>query len=62
MEAGWIVYEAKQIPVTADSLVGASLSEPHTSVTALLDACVCLRVAIYRKFKLSERISNLHTC
>ena len=50
-----------------DKIVGASLSEPHTSVTALLDACVCmcrvcLRVAIYRKFKLSERISNLHTC
>ena len=22
-------------------LIGASLSEPHTSVTALLDACVC---------------------
>ena len=23
-------------------LIGASLSEPHTSVTALQDACVCL--------------------
>ena len=47
-------------------LIGASLSEPHTSVTALLDACVCmyvcLHVAIYRKFKLSKRVSNLHTC
>ena len=47
-------------------LVGASLSEPHTSVTALQDACVCMSVclsayvrvcmsvcvreAIYRKF------------
>ena len=43
------------------SVIGASLSEPHTSVTALLDACVCvcrvcLCVAIYRKFKLSERV------
>ena len=24
------------------NLVGASLSEPHTSVTALQDACVCM--------------------
>ena len=45
------------------SLFGASLSEPHTSGTALQDACVCLtivllrwvREAIYRKFKLNER-------
>ena len=43
-------------------MIGASLSEPHTSVTALLDTCVCLFVAIYRKFKLSKRVSNLHTC
>ena len=49
-------------------IIGASLSEPHTNGTALQDACVCLRVAIYRKFQLSERItkdryiSNLHTC
>ena len=53
-------------------LIEASLSEPHTSVTALLNACVCMyvciRVAIYRKFKLNEQkprytyISNLHTC
>ena len=45
-------------------VIGASLSEPHTSVTALLDTCVCvyvcLCVAIYRKFKLSERVSILH--
>ena len=26
------------------SVIGASLSEPHTSVTALLDACVCMFV------------------
>ena len=23
-------------------IIGASLSEPHTSVTTLLDACVCM--------------------
>ena len=27
-------------------IVGASLSEPHTSVTALQDACVCLSVCV----------------
>ena len=50
-------------------MIGASLREPHTSVTALPDACVCpVRVAIYRKFKLNgyeltyTYISNLHTC
>ena len=26
------------------ALIGASLSEPHTSVTTLLDACVCMFV------------------
>ena len=32
-------------------IIGVSLSEPHTSVTALQDACVCpVRVAIYQKF------------
>ena len=31
-------------------VIGASLSEPHTSGTALQDACVCLLAAIYRKF------------
>ena len=44
------------------TLIGVSLSEPHTSVTALLDVCVCLHVSIYRKFKLSKQISNLHMC
>ena len=43
-------------------IIGASLSEPHTSVIALRVACVCvfvcLRVAIYRKFKLNERIQR----
>ena len=33
--------------VTVYIIVGASLSEPHASVTALLDVCVCLFVAIY---------------
>ena len=38
-------------------LIGASLSELHTSVTALQDACVCpVRPTIYRIFKLNERI------
>ena len=32
------------------SIIGASLSEPHTSVTALQVACVCLFAAIYCKF------------
>ena len=27
-------------------LIGASLSEPHTSVTALQDACVCMSVCV----------------
>ena len=50
-------------------VIGASLSELHTSVTALRDVCVCLSVclfaAIYRKFSLTngnEGISTLHTC
>ena len=66
---GYVSYQAHLVQC---GFIGASLSEPHTSVTALLNACVCmcvcLRVAIYRKFKLNERIqrytyiSNLHTC
>ena len=47
------------------ALVGASLSEPHTSVTTLLDACVCmyvcLCVAIYQKFQLNKRIHQICT-
>ena len=53
----------RQLPVFLTyEVIGASLSEPHTSVNALQDTCVCmyryvcLRVAIYRKFKLNERI------
>ena len=54
---------SKRVP---GPVIGVSLSEPHTSVTALLDVCVCMyacmRVAIHQKFKLSEQVSNLHTC
>ena len=28
-------------------LVGASLSEPHTSVITLQDACVCMSVCVW---------------
>ena len=50
--------------VRPDPIFGASLSEPHTSMTALQNACVCLLacllaclvVAIYCKFKLNEQI------
>ena len=53
--------------VSRIELIGASLSEPHTSVTALQNACVCLLacllacllVAIYRKFKLNKRIHQI---
>ena len=31
----------------AAGIIGASLSEPHTSVTALLDACVCMYVCAW---------------
>jgi len=58
---------AKTVPagLAPTPMIGASLSKPHTSRTALQDACVYLIVIIYRKFKLNEwiqRISNLHTC
>ena len=52
--------------VSRIELIGASLSEPHTSVTALQNMCVCLLacllVAIYRKFKLNERIGIFQIC
>ena len=54
----------RQLPVFLTyEVIWASLSQPHTTVNALQDACVCmyryvcLRVAIYRKFKL-----NGYTC
>ena len=40
-----ILVLSKLLPI-----IGASLSEPHTSETALHDACVCLLAAIYCKF------------
>ena len=51
-----------------NELIGASLSEPHTSVTALRDACVCMYVCLRpytENFNLTNRnesISTLHTC
>ena len=46
--------------VPLKGLIGASLSEPHTSVTALQDACVCpVQPTIYRIFKLH---TILRTC
>ena len=39
-----------------NELIGASLSEPHTSVTALRDACVCMSVCGHiPKIKFNER-------
>ena len=34
------------------AIIGASLSEPHTSVTAFAEV-VCILAAIYRKFQMS---------
>ena len=47
-------------------VIGVSLSEPHTSETALQDACVCLltdghMLKIWVK-RTDMCISNLHTC
>ena len=44
-------------------IIGASLSEPHTNGTAFARrVCICLLVAIYRKFKLNERIRTFQIC
>ena len=32
---------------STDCMIGASLSEPHTSVTSLRSACVCLLVSLF---------------
>ena len=40
---------------SASKLIGGSLSEPHTSVTTLLDACVCAFVRGYIPKILIER-------
>ena len=46
-------------------VIGASLSEPHTSMTVLQDACVCLsvclHVAIYRKLNWTNGNEGMHT-
>ena len=36
----------RKMKVIGDIFIGASLSEPHTSVTALRDACVCMSVGL----------------
>ena len=43
-------------------IIGANLSEPHTSGTALQDTCVCMLAAIYQKIKLNERIRTFQIC
>ena len=42
------------LTVDNETIIGASLSEPHTNGTALQDACVYMydREAIYQKFKI----------
>ena len=54
---------SKRVP---GPVIGVSLSEPHTSVTALLDVCVCLFACDHIPKFLIERtdtyISNLDTC
>ena len=47
------IWECVHVGMNTSKLIGASLSEPHTSVTALAEVVcmyVCLFVAIYRKF------------
>ena len=47
----WIGEQSQSAKIEKLKVIGVSLSEPHTSGTALQDACVhmyvCLRVAIY---------------
>ena len=44
----WLVTNVFQSLLLGSSIyvIGASLSEPHTSVTALLDVCVCMSVCV----------------
>ena len=54
------------------SIIGASLSEPHTRVTTLQDACVCLLTYVRpytenlnwteTKVHMHFKFANLHTC
>ena len=39
-------------PCNQGNLVGVSLSEPHTSVIAFAEVCVCLPAAIDCKFEM----------
>ena len=48
-------------------LIGASLSKPHTSGTALQEVCVCWFVCMFvhghiQEFKLNERIRTFQIC
>ena len=53
----------RSVTVHLMKLIGASVSEPHTSVTALRDACVCMSVCGHiPKIKFNKGISTLHTC
>ena len=46
----------RSVTVHLMKLIGASVSEPHTSVTALRDACVCMSVCGHiPKIKFNER-------
>ena len=40
---------------TCTCIIGASLSEPHTSVIAFVEVCVCLLATIYCKI-LNEHV------
>ena len=42
--------------VKSAPLIGASLSDPHTRVTALRDACVCMYVCMYVRY---DHIPNI---
>ena len=41
MDTSW-TQQLEQAKLFVDVLIGASLSEPHTSVISLHSACVCL--------------------
>ena len=40
--AAWTGFENATLTLSCGGFIGASLSKPHTSGTALQDACVCL--------------------
>ena len=60
LESLWPIFILPMIANDAERIIGASLSKPHTSGTALrmcvcMFACLlaCLLAAIYRKFLMS---------